>query len=190
MRLLRRILKMSQIPFAVIMAFILATLSLGSTAFSHMSTFVGLVPFVFGELLRYYFYRLSLREVGKNVSFQFGCHFSYRDITIGNNVRIGYCSTFGLTDLGSDVVIAAYCSFTSGGRMHGFERTDIPIRLQAGDGVKRIRIGDDVWVGIKSIVMADVGDGAVIGAGSVVTKAIPEYAVALGNPARVIRMRK
>jgi virginiamycin A acetyltransferase len=155
-----------------------------------MSTFVGMVPFGFGELLRYYYYHLLLNNVGKNVHFQFGCHFSYRDISIGDNVRIGYCSTFGLTDIGNDVLIAASCSFTSGARMHGFDRTDIPIRLQEGAGLQRIRIGNDVWIGIKSIVMADVCDGAVVGSGSVVTKPIPEYAIAFGNPARVIRMRK
>ena len=189
MVLLSRILRVIEIPFAVVIAAMLAAVSRG-TSFSHMSTFVGMVPFVFGELLRYYYYRISLKKCGNNVYFQFGCHFSYRDIAIGNNVRIGYCSTFGLTDIGNDVLIAAYCSFTSGAQMHGFDRTDIPIRLQEGAGLKRIRIGNDVWIGIKSIIMADICDGAVVGSGSVVTKPIPEYAVALGNPAQVIRMRK
>ena len=52
-------------------------------------------------------------------------------------------------------------------------------------------IGHDVWIGYRAIVLSGVkiGNGAVIGAGSVVTKDIPDYAIAAGNPARVIRDR-
>ena len=54
-----------------------------------------------------------------------------------------------------------------------------------------IHIGSDVWIGYGSIILSGVtiGDGAVIGAGSVVTKNIPPYAVAVGNPAHVIKSR-
>lgn len=52
-------------------------------------------------------------------------------------------------------------------------------------------IGNDVWIGYDSLVMPGVtiGDGAIIGARSVVTRNIPAYAVAAGNPARVVKMR-
>lgn len=52
-------------------------------------------------------------------------------------------------------------------------------------------IGNDVWIGRQSVIMPGVhiGDGAIIGAYSVVAKDIPAYAVAVGNPARVVRMR-
>ena len=54
-----------------------------------------------------------------------------------------------------------------------------------------IRVGDDVWFGVGAIVLSGVtiGDGAVIGAGAVVTSDVPENAVAVGVPARVIRLR-
>lgn len=56
---------------------------------------------------------------------------------------------------------------------------------------RRIRLGAGVWVGDGAIILkgVQVGDGAVIGAGAVVTKDVPAYAIAVGNPARVVRHR-
>jgi serine acetyltransferase len=54
-----------------------------------------------------------------------------------------------------------------------------------------IIIGNDVWIGAKSTIMSGVkiGDGAVIGSGSVVAKDVPPYAIVVGNPAKVIKYR-
>ena len=56
----------------------------------------------------------------------------------------------------------------------------------------RVEIGNDVWIGQNAIILARVnriGDGAVIGAGSVVTKNVPDFAVVAGNPAKIIKYR-
>ena len=54
-----------------------------------------------------------------------------------------------------------------------------------------VTIGNDVWVGRNVMILSGVtiGDGSVIGAGSVVTSDVPPYAIAAGNPARIIRLR-
>jgi acetyltransferase-like isoleucine patch superfamily enzyme len=56
---------------------------------------------------------------------------------------------------------------------------------------KECSIGNDVWIGANSTILrgVEIGDGAVIGANSIVTKSIPPYAVAVGNPAKVIKYR-
>jgi acetyltransferase-like isoleucine patch superfamily enzyme len=55
-----------------------------------------------------------------------------------------------------------------------------------------LEIGNDVWIGANAVVLPEVnriGDGAIIGAGAVVSRDVPPYAVVLGNPARVIKYR-
>src|SRR3989338_3603138 len=55
-----------------------------------------------------------------------------------------------------------------------------------------IVVGDDVWIGEKAIILKSVtiGEGAVVGAGSVVTKDVPPYSIVVGNPAHVVAYRK
>lgn len=59
------------------------------------------------------------------------------------------------------------------------------------DLVKRVLVGHDVWIGRSAIVLpgVEIGNGAVVGAGSVVTKSVPAYGIVAGNPARLIRYR-
>lgn len=54
-----------------------------------------------------------------------------------------------------------------------------------------IIVGNDVWIGRRAIIMSGVtiGDGAIIGAGAIVTKDVPPFAVAVGNPAKVVKYR-
>ena len=90
--------------------------------------------------------------------------------------------------IGSGVMIAPNCSLYS--YDHG-TAADTPIRAQPLKSKGPIIIGDEAWLSVGVIVLSGVriGKGAIIGAGSVVTKDVPEGAIASGNPASVIRMR-
>lgn len=71
---------------------------------------------------------------------------------------------------------------------HNFEDTGVPVMHQSIRVLKPVFIGDGAWIGENvSIIGASVGKNSIIGANSVVTKDIPDYCVAVGNPARVIK---
>jgi len=76
-------------------------------------------------------------------------------------------------------------------RNHTFSRTDIPMSEQGFEPTRPITICDDVWIGVRAMFLpgVTVGRGAIIGAGAVVTKDVPEWAIVAGNPARVVRFR-
>jgi acetyltransferase-like isoleucine patch superfamily enzyme len=156
--------------------------------FRSFSELFSLIPFLFGVIIRQEFCRFALKGCGKNVVIDFGTVFIYRNVSIGDNVLIGRYNVIHHCDFGNYVLVAEGCSFLSGSRYHNYSRTDIPMALQGGKK-KRIRIGDDCWIGARAVIMEDVAKGAIVAAGSVVTKPIPAYTVVAGNPAKAIKRR-
>lgn len=167
------------------LAFILSKV----TGYVYVAEFVSLFPFRTGNLIRNKFYKWTLKDFGENVTINFGTIISYKDNTIGNNVWLGVNNIFGLVDIDDNVITAQGCQFASGKYGHGIEETDVPIIEQRGNQTK-LRIGPDVWFGANCTTIANVGEGCVIGSGSVVVNDIPSWSVAVGNPARVIKRRK
>ena len=149
---------------------------------------LSLVPGKPGVYLRREFYRIVLHLEATDFEVEFGTIFAMRGSTIGQGVYIGnYCS-IGLAHIGDDTLIGSNVDIVGGGRVHSFDRTDIPIRHQGGE-IQAVRIGRDAWIGNSAVLLADVGDGAVVGAGSVVVKPCSPYGIFAGNPARLIRER-
>lgn len=109
------------------------------------------------------------------------------DVLIGDRVRIGMSNVLiGPVTIGNDVMLAQ--NIVLSGLNHGYEDIKIVPHKQPVTK-KRITLEDEVWIGANSVVVAGVtiGKHSVIAAGSVVTKNIPPYSVAVGNPARVIK---
>lgn len=94
----------------------------------------------------------------------------------------------GLVTIQKDVLLGPAVQIPSGPNTHGTDSIDLPIRLQQGKRV-RITIGCDSWIGGGSIVLADVAEQCVIGAGSIVTKPTAPRVIAAGNPARFLSKR-
>lgn len=108
-------------------------------------------------------------------------------VIIGNRTKIGLSNTIiGPVTIGNDIRLAQ--NITLSGLNHNYEDVSLPIHVQ-GVSTAPITIGDGTWIGANVVVLAGVsiGKNCVIAAGSVVTKNIPDYSVALGNPARVLK---
>lgn len=147
-----------------------------------------LVPGLPGQYLRRAFLCRTLRGCARTATIEFGTLMSSASAEIGERVYIGPRCHIGWAVIESNVLIAAGVHIPSGARTHGTEDPTLPIRDQPV-AKTAVRIGAGAWIGSAAVVMADVGCDAVVGAGAVVTRAIPQRAVAGGVPARVLRMR-
>ena len=146
----------------------------------------------FGTWLRYQCCKRLFVKCGKNVSIEHGASFGDGStIQIGDNSGIGTNAVLNpFVSLGKDVMMGSdVLIFTNNHEISGIS---IPINAQGYEKPQPVIIGDDVWIGARVIILPgrSIGRSAVIGAGSVVTKDVPNYAVVGGNPARVIRYRK
>lgn len=158
-------------------------------AFQTYSQLMSLIPGRIGNRLRYAFYKLSLKSLGKGVTICFGVTFAYPDIVIGDRVYIGPFCHLAMCHIGNDTLIATGIYILSGLEQHGISDITRPISEQKGK-LKTVRIGTGCWIGNKALVANHVGQGSVIGSAAVVVKQIPEYSIAVGNPAKVIKSRK
>ena len=131
-----------------------------------------------------------LVHVGKNVNIEKGAMIT-SSMEIGDRSGVGINATMhGKVIIGNDVMMGPECIiYTSN---HAFDRTDIPMCQQGRTEEKPVVIGNDVWIGGRVIILPGVhiGNGAIVGAGSVVTKDVPDYAIVAGNPATIKKFRK
>jgi acetyltransferase-like isoleucine patch superfamily enzyme len=157
-------------------------------AFPGWSQFFSLLPGLTGVYLRRAFYRLVLPYCSPDCWLGFGMVFSHPTARVGRRVYVGVGCCLGDVTLEDDVLLGSNVSIINGGRQHGIERLDVPIREQPGEW-PHVVVGKDSWVGDRAVVLADVGRHCVVGAAALVTKPVPDYAIVLGAPARVVRYR-
>ena len=136
--------------------------------------------------------------------------FGLRQVTTAEKVMIGYpfhISPKNSISIGRETYIGPYCDFRSNVEIGGFcllapnvafiggDHKITPkgkkIRYSGRDELKTTVINDDVWIGYRAIIMhgCEIGEGAVIAAGAIVTKDVPAGAIVGGNPARVLKYR-
>ncbi|MBQ2865975.1 MAG: acyltransferase [Clostridia bacterium] len=139
--------------------------------------------------LRVFWARTIVRKCGKDVNIEKNAVFGPL-LEIGNRSGVGIsCEIYGAVSIGENVMMGPeVVVYTSS---HRYDRTDIPMGEQGFDDMRPVCIGNDVWIGRRAMIMPGVkiGNGCIIGAAAVVTKDIPDYGVAVGVPARVIKSR-
>lgn len=145
---------------------------------------VGHLPLYF---IRHAYLRNILRiQIGRGAAVHMGCFFTGRRITIGNRAIINRCCYLdgrGGIFIGTDVSISPECylvSLTHDSQDPFFAATAKPIRVE-----------NRVWIGVRALILPGVivGEGAVIGAGSIVTRNVEPFTITAGNPARKIGER-
>ncbi len=131
-------------------------------------------------------------EVGNGFLCANGCRVSRgREIVVGSNFYMGYSCHLGANMIvGNDVMFASEVAVVGGD--HKIDYIDCPIRYSGRDEFKTAEFGDGCWIGHRVIVLhgVKIGEGAVVAAGSVVTKNVESRAIVAGNPAKFIRYRK
>lgn len=152
--------------------------------YAFFSQMLAIVPGVIGDFTRAAFYRLTLTDCSIDVVIGFGTFFSRRDVVVGPNVSIGSFCVIGKARIGERTQIASHVEIPSGRYQHARQEDG---RLAEESVDTEVVIGAHCWIGASAVVLANVGSGSTIGAGSVVVKELPPGVVAVGNPARVIR---
>jgi len=135
--------------------------------------------------MRQAFYRFTLAACGTDVYFGWMTVFSKTGARIGDGAYLGRRCSLGLVDLGANTMLSDGVQVLSGGRQHGTDAELDRLYKEQAQTFSRVRVGANVWIGTNAVIMADVGDSSVVGAGAVVTQPVPEFSLAAGVPAKV-----
>ena len=143
----------------------------------------------FTRRLRAFLCHFMVKKCGYNVNIERGAKFGF-DIEIGSNSGIGVNAKLGDgIIIGNNVMMAPDVVILTQNHKHN----DItrPMSEQGNEGIVPVIIEDDVWIGLRVIILPGVriGRSSIIGAGAVVTRDIPPFSIAGGNPAKVIKSR-
>lgn len=144
-----------------------------------------------------FFYKKMLRGCGSNVRFSaLTSDFTYRNVTIGNDVYIGPHALFLCTEsqifIGNKVLFGPHVTIIGGDhRITDVGRFIYDVLDKHPDDDQDVHIEDDVWIGTNTTLLkgVTVGRGAVVAAGALVTKDVPPYAIVGGVPAKVLKYR-
>jgi maltose O-acetyltransferase len=136
--------------------------------------------------------KAMLDECGENVNVEHGAWFgSGKGISLGDRSDIGMDAlVIGPVRIGRDVMMGPRCVLLASS--HEIASVEVPMNQQGFRPDRPIVIEDDVWIGAGCTILPGrrIGQGSIVGAGSVVTADVPPWTVVAGNPARVVKDRK
>lgn len=148
---------------------------------------LSLLPGLIGIFARRAFYLMTLDDCARDVGVGFGTWFSKRKVRIASQVSIGAHCLLGSCTIGPGTLLGSNIDVLSGRHQHGTSNTPGAV-AEREITLAQINIGSNVWIGNRAIIMADVGTGSIVGAGSVVVSTVPVQTLVVGNPAVVKRI--
>lgn len=144
------------------------------------------VPGYPGVVLRRAYYWWTLEQCSLQTFVGYGAYFAHRMARVGDHVYIGPYAVVGAADIGTWAMIGTRASLLSGSGLHALDESGrwLPSDLTR---MTRIHVGAHTWIGEGAILMADVGYGANVAVGAVVSTPVREGVLVAGNPARFVR---
>jgi virginiamycin A acetyltransferase len=149
---------------------------------------LSLLPGVIGVFSRRAYYMMTLDSCARDVGIEFGTWFTKRQVKIAPKVSFGAHCLIGSCEIGEGTLFGSNVDLLSGRHQHASELQLTGRSVQTAS-FQQLVIGEQVWIGNRTVLMADVGEASVIGAGSVVVKSVPSYSLAVGNPATIKKTR-
>jgi virginiamycin A acetyltransferase len=156
------------------------------TVFHICTNLVALLPGLPGVFLRRAFYSMTLENCSINCHIGFGSLFSHRNATVEKHVYLGNYSMVGAAHLGEYCLIGSRVSILSGKALHVRDDNGMWTPFSP-ERMNKVTLARNVWVGEGAIIMADVGEGTLVGAGAVITSNVRSHVIVAGNPARFVR---
>ncbi len=161
--------------------------------YSFVENLVRLVMELLPQPLRYWIFKALLARLGAGSMIDYQTYFRYPwKISVGSGVTINRgCEFYGSMLAGNaHITIGDHCALAPRVRVlsatHDYHYLNLP------DEAASVTIGNHVWIGAGATLLAGVsiGDGAVVAAGSVVTRDVAPFSIVAGNPARFIKTRE
>ena len=143
-------------------------------------------------------FRPLFAEYGRNFWFDPEGTYSFDNIHVGDNVFLGSKPILSATrdkiHIGNNVMFGPEVNIQGGNHTtiyKGRFMVDVHDKDKRQEDDLGVIIEDDVWIGTRAVILhgVSIGRGSIVGAGSVVTKSVPPYAIVAGNPAKVKRFR-
>lgn len=156
--------------------------------YKNIAICVSIVPTKVGNVIRWWFYKLTLKHLGEKFSIYWLSYIVYPSVEIGNRVTIEEKCVISSCNIGDNVILAANVSIMSGKNHHDVDDLSNTFYDSVAK-FKTVILEDNLWIGTHAVIMEDISNGTVVGAGSVVTKKFEPNSIIGGVPAKLIRRR-